>query len=86
MGKVCQTRLGSDAWPVLKSDNGNVQWSKLTMCYVEERKQSEEFGNSWIGRTRKFILNLTEYPETSVGARVREYNWSFKVQNWREHY
>ena len=35
------------------------------------RKMEEDFGNSWIGRARKFCWNLTEYPETSISARVR---------------
>ena len=39
----------------------------------EERIVSENFGSSWIGQTRKFFLNLTEYPETSSYARVSLY-------------
>ena len=30
----------------------------------------EDFGPSKLGKIRKFLWNLTEYPETSLGARV----------------
>lgn len=35
-----------------------------------ERLTVEDFGPSKIGRARKFLWNLTEYPETSLGARI----------------
>ena len=35
-----------------------------------ERLTVEDFGQSPVGKTRKFLWNLTEYPETSLGARV----------------
>ena len=37
--------------------------------YVE-RLAIEDFGTSRMGRVRKTLWNLTEYPETSVWARV----------------
>ena len=40
----------------------------------QERKQAEKFGKSRIGQTRKFVFNLTEHPDSSVGARVRKCN------------
>ena len=33
----------------------------------------EDFGNSKIGRIRKYLWNLTEYPETSKSAQVSFY-------------
>ena len=36
----------------------------------EERKITEDFGDSTIGRLRKKCWNLTEYPETSLSAKV----------------
>ena len=33
--------------------------------------EEEDFGDDKIGRIRKFLWNMTEYPETSVAARVR---------------
>ena len=35
-----------------------------------ERLTVEDFGQSPLGKIRKFLWNLTEYPETSLGARV----------------
>lgn len=35
-----------------------------------ERLQEEDFGSSRLGRLRKCLWNLTEYPETSLAARV----------------
>lgn len=37
---------------------------------TERRKMEEDFGNSKIGRIRKYLWNLTEYPETSKAAQV----------------
>ena len=36
----------------------------------EERKMKENFGNTTIGRLRKKCWNLTEYPETSLAAKL----------------
>ena len=33
----------------------------------------EDFGSSKIGRIRKYLWDLTEYPETSKAAQVRIY-------------
>ena len=35
-----------------------------------ERKLAEDFGPSKLGRLRKYLWNLTEYPETSRAAQV----------------
>ena len=35
-----------------------------------ERLTVEDFGPTKVGKIRKFLWNLTEYPETSLGARV----------------
>ncbi|XP_023328739.1 potassium voltage-gated channel protein Shab, partial [Eurytemora carolleeae] len=35
-----------------------------------ERIQEEDFGDTQIGRIRKMLWNLTEYPETSLAARI----------------
>ena len=39
---------------------------------IEEKERSlyEDFGDSWIGGIRSCIWNLTEYPESSIMARV----------------
>jgi len=41
--------------------------------------QEEDFGSSALGRLRKGLWNLTEYPETSLAARVREIFLSKKL-------
>ena len=38
---------------------------------ASRRLLDENFGNSFIGRARTYLWNLTEYPETTIGARVR---------------
>ena len=38
---------------------------------LEERLKNEDFGPSCLGRWRKTCWNITEYPETSVAAKVR---------------
>ena len=42
----------------------------------EKRMEEEDFGDSDTGRIRKYLWNLTEYPETSLAARV-----SIKIRN-----
>ena len=37
-----------------------------------ERLKNEDFGSSFVGKMRKHLWNLTEYPETSLAARVRK--------------
>ena len=34
------------------------------------RKKEEDFGDTRLGRLRTWLWNLTEYPETSLGARA----------------
>ena len=36
-----------------------------------ERLKNEDFGSSFVAKIRKYLWNLTEYPETSLAARVR---------------
>ena len=35
-----------------------------------ERMEEEDFGESQVARVRKFLWNLTEYPETSFAAQA----------------
>ena len=37
----------------------------------------EDFGNSHIGKLRKYLWNMTEYPETSLWARVNTFKLYF---------
>ena len=45
-----------------------------------ERLKNEDFGNTFVGKLRKYFWNLTEYPETSLAARVRQHNRVFTHQ------
>ena len=38
--------------------------------HSNQRAIDENFGRSFIGKTRSYLWNLTEYPETSLEARV----------------
>ena len=42
------------------------------MSRMSEAKQAKEeyFGETWMGKTRSFLWNLTEYPEKNLFARV----------------
>ena len=44
--------------------------AKLEKTEAEQRLIDEYFGESCIAQTRSTLWNLTEYPETSLGARV----------------
>ena len=41
----------------------------MERSYIK-RLKDEDFGNSKFGKLRKLCWNLTEYPETSLAARV----------------
>ena len=57
--------------PHLTKDNfQEIEEQELEERIEEERRIREDFGNSTIGRLRKRIWNITEYPETSLAAKV----------------
>ena len=47
-----------------------LKGERIAKKRADQRLMDEDFGNSFIGRTRTYLWNLTEYPETSIGARV----------------
>lgn len=47
-----------------------VEGEELSRKKLQERKVLEDFGPSKIGRLRKYLWNITEYPETSKAAQV----------------
>lgn len=47
----------------------------------QQRKLEEDFGRSRVGRIRKYMWNLTEYPETSKGAQVMKV-YFFNLYSW----
>ena len=44
---------------------------------IRTRMIEEDFGNSHIGKLRKYLWNMTEYPETSLWARVSTFKLYF---------
>ncbi len=49
-----------------------VEGEEVSRLKQERRKMEEDFGDTRIGRLRKFLWDLTEYPETSKAAQVGE--------------
>ena len=47
-----------------------VEGEEISRKKVKERKQMEDFGDSKLGHIRKYLWNMTEYPETSKAAQV----------------
>ena len=47
-----------------------VEGEEISRKKVRERKEQEDFGDSKLGRVRKYLWNMTEYPETSKAAQV----------------
>lgn len=50
-----------------------VEGEEISRKKQRERRQAEDFGDSRIGRLRKYLWNMTEYPETSKAAQVNFY-------------
>ena len=50
--------------------NLEVEGEELSRIKSQERKVLEDFGPTKIGKIRKYLWNLTEYPETSRAAQV----------------
>ena len=48
-----------------------VEGEEISRKKTKERRQAEDFGPTKIGKIRKYLWNLTEYPETSKAAQVR---------------
>ena len=66
MHLIKQVLLINTDIPILQEIDGQIESERK---YVE-RITVEDFGVSKQGRIRKYLWNLTEYPETSVAARV----------------
>ena len=58
-------------YPERENCQNELEGERLSKEKEAQRKIDEDFGPSRIGRLRKWLWNLTEYPETSYGARVR---------------
>ena len=51
----------------------------MERSYIK-RLKDEDFGNSKFGKLRKLCWNLTEYPETSLAARVNYNSLDYRNQ------
>ena len=52
------------------SDFQEIEEQELEEKTEQQRRITEDFGNSTVGRLRKKCWNITEYPETSLAAKV----------------
>ena len=57
-------------YPERETCQKEMEGQRLAKIRVDKRKKEEDFGDSAWGRLRTKLWNLTEYPETSLGARV----------------
>ena len=57
-------------YPEIESCFKEFESDKKNKQRADDRKKYEEFGKNPIGRFRKKLWNITEYPETSLSAQV----------------
>ena len=60
-----------DHYSELESAKAETKLEKEAKALMKQRLQEEDFGSSVIGKTRKFLWNMTEYPESGRPASVR---------------
>ena len=57
-------------YPEIELCHKEVEGEETSKRKLEERRIMEDFGNTQCGKVRKYLWNLTEYPETSRAAQV----------------
>ena len=57
-------------YPELSHSQKESIRDKKNRLLEAQRAQEEDFGLTWYGKIRSFLLTLTEYPERSRAARV----------------
>jgi len=57
-------------YPEIETCSTEIEGEKETERKYQERLVAEDFGGSPVGKIRKYLWNLTEYPETSIAARI----------------
>ena len=67
-------------YPERENCQNELEGERMSKEKEAQRKIDEDFGSSCVGRTRKFLWNLTEYPETSYGARVGKQKNQIKIR------
>ena len=59
-----------DHYSELETAKAETKLEKEAKEMMKQRLKEENFGSSVIGKTRKFLWNMTEYPESGKPARV----------------
>ena len=57
-------------YPELELSRKESYRDKMSRLSEAKRAKEEDFGETWIGKTRSFLWDLTEYPEGDFFARV----------------
>jgi len=57
-------------YPALEAADQEIAGQAVAEQRFTERIKEEDFGESQVARVRKYLWNLTEYPETSVAAQA----------------
>ena len=57
-------------YPELELSQKESTSDKMNRLSEAKRAKEEDFGETWMGKTRSVLWNLTEYPERSLYARV----------------
>jgi hypothetical protein len=57
-------------YPAIAEADQEIVGQKISDLKYEKRMQEEDFGDTQTGRIRKYLWDLTEYPETSLAARA----------------
>ena len=69
--KMKNRRCALTYYPERENCQNELEGERLAKEKEAQRQKEEDFGTSRLGKIRKLLWNLTEYPETSYGARVR---------------
>ena len=57
-------------YPELELSQKESNRDKMSRISEAKQAKEEDFGETWMGKTRSFLWNLTEYPEKNLFARV----------------
>jgi len=57
-------------YPAVAAADQEIAGQTISEQKYEERMEKEDFGDSKVGRVRKYLWNLTEYPENCFAAQI----------------
>ena len=60
-------------YPEIEICQKEIERDEIAFKKTKEQKNLEEFGTTKIAKIRKYLWNVTEYPETSKVAKVLKY-------------